>query len=203
MEGVEKFYQDTEVKNLAKIEKFLFSTKSDPLFNLRAIRDGNMMFTMVDGTYCRLFVDNQLVMSDTRMERISNSHFVANANGNVLIAGLGLGLIIHNIINKPEVTKILVVEKYQDVVDLVKPKFENEKLTVVCEDIFNFNTSEKFDTIYFDIWPDINTDNLEDIKKLHNKFKFKLNRSNPRSYMNSWMKEFLQQEKRKEKSNYW
>ncbi len=121
-----------------------------------------------------------------------------------MIAGLGVGLIINAIQNKKEVSEIIVIEKYKEVIDIVSDKFPSVK--VICADINEWmpTKEEKFDTIYFDIWPDIVTDNLDEIKFLHNKFKNKLNRSNPNCWMNSWMKEFLQDRKRKESRNrYW
>lgn len=159
-----------------------------------------------EGHYTRLHIHNELMMSDTPMERISNSKFVHKANGKVLIAGLGIGMIIQAIINKEEVTEVIVIEKYQDVIDLVAPKFKSDKLKIICADIDEWKPikDEKFDVIYFDIWADISVENLEHIKKLHNRFKNSVNRNNPECYMNSWMKEYLQSEKRKEsRNNYW
>ncbi len=42
-------------------------------------------------------------------------------SGHVLVAGLGLGLIIHALAANPRVTRITVVEREQDVIDLVAP----------------------------------------------------------------------------------
>ena len=44
------------------------------------------------GRYARLFVNGTMFMSDTPMERNTNYAVVRNAHGNVLIAGLGIGL---------------------------------------------------------------------------------------------------------------
>jgi len=200
MEGVIDLFPKTISKGVATISTFEFENAKNPLFNLRAIRDGGMMFYVRDGKYVRLYINRELVMSDTHPERISNSQFVTYANGKVLIAGLGIGLIIKNIINKECINEIIIIEKYQDVIDLVSPVFNNSKIKYICADIFDWKPTknDKFDTIYFDIWSEINQDNLLEIRKLHNRFKFNLNRSNPYCYMNSWMKEYLQQRKRKE-----
>lgn len=186
----------------ATISAFEFSNKKDPLFNMRAVMEGGALFCVSDGKYVRLNVDGQLVMSDTQMERRSNIDFVIHANGKVLIAGLGIGLIIKNILPKlasGEITEITVIEKYQDVIDLVAPHYKNDKIRIICADIFEWKADQKYDTIYFDVWPTINTDNLEAIRILHNRFKNKLNRANPEFWMDSWMKRYLQSERAKER----
>lgn len=181
----------------AKLIKYEVDEMSATLFNLRAMRDAP--FTRISqGNFIKLLVNNYIMMSDTDMERRTNREFIDNANGDVLIAGLGIGLIIYNIQEKKEVKSITVVEINKDVIDLIQPHFPNIK--IINEDIFNYQPKQKFDTIYFDIWPDISTDNLNDIKKLHNKFENKLNRKNSKCWMNSWLKEELQRQKRR---NQW
>jgi len=190
-----------EVKKVGGAVLTAYEFKDDPLYNMRAIRDGGHLFTMLPGKYVRLAVNKQLMMSDTRMERLSNQEFIQRANGHVLIAGLGIGLIIENIKDKLAtgmVQSITVIEKYKDVIKLVKPYFKHEKIKIVEADIMDWQppTGMKYDTIYFDIWPTICEDNLPEISKLHNRFKFKVNRSNPKWFMNSWMKEYIQKMKR-------
>jgi hypothetical protein len=192
----------------ATISAYEYKDKDNPLFNLRAIRDGGSMFMMDDGKYIRLAINNELVMSDTRMEKTSNSEFVRCANGNVLMVGLGIGLTLHNLedkMNSDEIKKITVIEKNKDVINLISLYYPNPKIEIIHNDIYNWapKKNEKFDTIYFDIWSDINVDNLKQIKILHNKFKNKLNRKNPKCWMNSWMKEYLQDQRRRERNNIW
>lgn len=207
VKGVEHLFpEETQELGVAKISKVEFKEKDDILFNLRLMRDAKWWFRVHEGKYVRLIVNGELMMSDTGMERYSNTDFIQSANGKVLIAGLGVGMVLHNILENPNVNEVIVIEKYQDVIDLVADKFKSDKLKIICKDIFDFvpEKGEKYDTIYFDIWASINTDNLEQIKTLHNRFKNKLNRDNPNCWMNSWMKEYLQQEKRKEAgSRYW
>lgn len=112
------------------------------------------------GTYARL-VDKELhacVMSDTLMERYTNMDFVEHAHGKVLIGGLGIGMILLAVQDKPEVTKIVVLEKYQEVIDLVKDQLPlNDKVEVICADVFDYEPTEKFNTIYLDIWNNANS----------------------------------------------
>lgn len=196
--GVSDLFKESQHVGNCSILPFEFKEPENFLFNLRQIRDNGSMFTIQEGKYVRLVVNGSLMMSDTGMERLSNKEIIEHANGRVLIAGLGIGLIIRNILLKGNVTEIVVIEKYKEVIELVGNKFKDKRLKIIEGCIHDYKPDQKFDTIYFDIWPDINTDNLEEIRILHNKFKFFLNRSNPNFYMNSWMKEFLQRQKRKE-----
>ena len=198
IKSVVPIFGELEKKGIAKIQRIEIKDSRVSLQNLRAIMDGGRIFRVIDGHYIRLIVNKELVMSDTGMERLSNEKFIHSANGHVLIAGLGIGLIVYTIMHKECVKSITVIEKYQDVIDLVAPKFPTVK--IICADIFDWKPAkgEKFDTIYFDIWPHICTDSLADIKILHNKFKNSLNRANTDHYMNSWMKEYLILQRRRD-----
>lgn len=205
IEGVLDLFPKVEEKGVAKITHYEFKEVNDPLFNLRVMRDGGSMFVMRDGTYVRLHVNGELMMSDTNMEKYSNSDFVYHAHGKILIAGLGLGLVLKNILDKEEVTEVIVIEKYQDVIDLVAPKFDSPKLKIICADINEWKPAkgEKFNVIYFDIWPTICEDNLDEMKVLHNRFKFFVDRADTKCWMNSWLKDYLQALRRRNRSRYW
>ena len=130
----------------------------------------NNLYAMFHGIPCGKFVrllhNGSVVMSDTDMEKRTNANFVRNAHGNVLIGGLGIGLILLAIQDKPEVEKIVVVEKHREVIDLVKDQLPlNEKVEVVNADVFEYMPQEKFNTIYMDIWNYINTDVYRDSMK--------------------------------------
>ena len=63
------------------------------------------------GNYVRLRHNGQIVMSNTGMELRTNMDFCLKANGDVLIGGLGIGLIILAIQDNPEVRSITILEK--------------------------------------------------------------------------------------------
>jgi spermidine synthase len=109
------------------------------------------------------------------------------------------------VLDKPEVESVTVIEKYQDVIDLVAPHYAHPKLTVICADIYEWTPPKGtvYDTIYFDIWPNICTDNLKDMEKLHRRFASKLNKANPHRWMDSWLKDALKAQLRREKRNPW
>lgn len=195
MKGVYQHYHlaDGEVKRKgsAALSVVEFKREKDPLTYIQLAMEGA---AISDGKYVRLHVNGELMMSDTDMEKRSNRVFCSRAMGRVLVAGLGIGLVLYNIMDKPEVTEIIVIEKYQDVIDLVSPYFNSPKIKIICADIMEWKPTkgEKFDSMYFDIWPDACTDNLKQIRFLHNRFKYFKNRSNPNCYMDSWMKNYLQ-----------
>lgn len=111
------------------------------------------------GKYIRLRHGIEVVMSDTDMEKRTNARFVANAHGNVLIGGLGIGMILLAIQDKSDVEKIIVVEKSEEVISLVKDQLPlNSKVEIVHADVWEYVPSCKFNTIYMDIWNFINTD---------------------------------------------
>lgn len=126
--------------------------------------------------YVRLIVNDELMMSNTPMEQRTSLPFMQNATGNILICGLGLGLVILPLLENDEVKSITVIEKYQDVIDCVLPQIKkydrNNKLNVVCVDCFEYETKDKYDTIFIDIWPNINSDIYkEEMKPLKQKYR--------------------------------
>jgi hypothetical protein len=204
MEGVEQLYNfDRKELEESIISKFEVSIDKAKSFNLRKLMSGNSISYIEPGRYIKLIVNGELMMSDTPFEQRTNMSFVCSAKGDVMIAGLGVGLILHNIedkVYKGEVTSITIYEKYQSVIDLVSPQFSNLPITYVCEDILTYKPSsdEKYDTIYFDIWPTVDYEkNLLEIRMLHNRWKS--HKKSKDSWMNSWMKEYMQNERRKYK----
>lgn len=201
LQGVVDLYPEKEESGNVVITTYEFKEKNDPLFNLRAARDGHYFLRMYEGKYVRLHIDGKLYMSDTFMERITNQPFYQKANGRILIAGLGLGLIIKWLLKQENITEIVVIEKFEDVIKLVAPKFKSSKLKIIHGDIFEWlpEKNEKFDCIYFDIWPNISTNNIDDINKLHRRLRKFINKENEKAYMGSWMHEFLKAERRRDR----
>lgn len=152
------------------------------------------------GRYCRLVRGQTTVMSDTRYERLTNMEVVRRAQGDVLIAGLGIGMIVLPILRKPEVTQVVIVEQSAAVIRLVLPTLQqqagSEKLCVVEGDIWSWRPliDAKYHTIYFDIWADQSTDALEDMTRLHRAFRKYLVRG---GWMASWNREYLRDQKRR------
>jgi hypothetical protein len=198
------------------IDSIVLSQERVRLEQMSNFRNGWLTWGLkADFPYIRLKKNGEgIMMSDTPMERNTNYNFIQKANGDVLIFGLGLGLVIIPLLKKENVKSILVVELYQDLIDLVEPilkKNDTEnKLSIIQGDCFEFHKSipkeQKFDCIYGDIWIEICTDNYEEMKILTKNFKNKLNRSNPNCFIDHWMQGYLKKEIQKEKResySYW
>jgi spermidine synthase len=152
-----------------------------------------------NGTYAALKIRNCLVMSDTDMERESNREVVWYGHGDVLVGGLGLGMVVCGLLQRPRVTSITVVEKEPDVIALVAPALHawasrgdsgGDRLTVICGDIFTWRPPKgtRYDTLYFDVWDNICADNLPEITRLHRAF---LRYRRRGAWMGSWMEDEL------------
>ncbi len=176
-------------KGVAVLDTFEVDKATSDVSKLRAVLSQGREQPVPEGTSGRLVVNGELMMTDTPMEQRSNYSFVTKAKGDVLIAGLGIGMVLQAILQKPDVGTVLVIEKYQDVIDLVSPMFQKEieegRLHIFCEDILDWHADEDWtwDTIYFDIWPTICADNLPEMNRLHNQFTFHLN---PEGWIDSW-----------------
>lgn len=118
-----------------------------------------MMGGCLPGKYVKLIYNNSLVMSDTQMEKRTNRDFCLSAHGAVLIGGLGIGMIVLAIQDKDCVESITIIEKYQDVIDLVAPQLPtNKKVQIICADVFDWKPPKgtRYDCIYMDIWNYVN-----------------------------------------------
>lgn len=118
-----------------------------------------------------------VVMSDAEFEKITNRDFMRIATGNILIAGLGIGMILAPLLKDKSVKKITVVEKEKDIIKLIYDKIKKHdktnKLELIHSDIFDLDLpkEQKFDVIYFDIWDNVCGDNYEQMKNLKKKFR--------------------------------
>jgi spermidine synthase len=110
-------------------------------------------------------------MSNT-FDEIRDFYFFLNrAYGSVLINGLGLGVTVKFLLDKPEVTKIIVIEKSKDVISLVAPYFNDKRLCIINADAFEYNyQGEKLNFVWHDIWDDIVSENLPEMTTLCRKY---------------------------------
>jgi hypothetical protein len=196
-------------QGVAKIDHFEISKRESEFTSMRAAFGRSSEF-VPEGKYVRLEVKGYgLMMTDTLMEQTTNRGVVLRAKGKVLIMGLGIGMVLIPILKNPAVTSVTVIEKYQDVVDLVVPALraslpEASKLGVIVADALEWTPPKgvKYDTIYFDIWPNICVDNLKDITLLKRRF---ARRKNPGAWMGAWVEDKLRYEERasKNRRGYW
>lgn len=149
------------------------------------------VYDLVPGTFTRLMnKNNDIMMSDTPMELRTQSAEVSRATGDCLVGGLGLGIFILQIQNKPEVTSILVIEKEKDIIDLIKPRLPfNTKVTIVHGDVFDkmvVDRKRKFDFIFMDIWLNISGDNASEVGILKRRWRPLLRKDNPNAWIGAW-----------------
>jgi hypothetical protein len=94
-------------------------------------------------------------MSDTPFEARSNASAIKHAEGNVLVAGLGIGYVLLKMVAKKKVTSITVIEENKELIDLILPHLEPHlkgKVKVINKDIYKYKTKRIFDFCWFDIW---------------------------------------------------
>ena len=138
------------------------------------------------GKYKRLMIDGSCVMSNTPDEIRDFSSFVYKAKGSVLVNGLGLGVLLKALLNKPEITDITVIEKSKDVIKLVAPIYlTDNRVTIINADAFKYKSSKdkKYNAVWHDIWNYICGDNYDEMKTLHRKYGQKT------SYQESWCRD--------------
>jgi hypothetical protein len=96
-----------------------------------------------------------------------NSISNLNIKGDILIVGLGIGLLPHNFKKLSEVNSISVLEKNIDVINFVKPIMP--WIEFIHTDAFEYDSGRKWDTIFLDIYhnltPEYKVDQLVLIEK--------------------------------------
>lgn len=199
-----KIYPDEPIEcESYKIEKFTISESQLERVRLEHLLRGTsyMIYGLKsDYQYVRLLIKNleleeyEVMMSDTPMEYRTNDHFIQNANGDVLIFGLGLGMIILPLLQCNDVNSITVVELFDDLIKCVEPVLKpydlHDKLTIVQGDAMKYHEKvekgKKFDCIYGDFWPTISDENYPQMRTLNQIWKPKLNKSNPNKFISHW-----------------
>lgn len=116
--------------------------------------------------------DGSLVMSDTPAEMWDHRLPVIRAFGSCLINGLGIGMVLKNVLLKPDVKDVTVVEISQDLIDMVSPHYADPRVEFVCADAFEYRIpkGKRYQMVWHDIWDNICEDNLPEMIKLHRKY---------------------------------
>lgn len=174
----------------ARITHFEVNEDEAKRFNLSCyFTPGGARQAIDPGRYVRLHLDEERepMMSDTPFEQSSNRYFVLDASGDVLIGGLGIGMVVHSLLHRHELEKpkystrildpvrsITVVEIDHRVIELVEPYVRDDRLTVIQGDVFEWKplNGMKYDSLWFDIWPHVCVDNLPEIARLHQRGKY-------------------------------
>ena len=119
-------------------------------------------------------------MALTPMETESQLPHIASARGHVVVVGAGLGFYLVNVLDKPEVTEVTLIEQDQDVLDVLHTSLDgtgywldNRKLSTIHMDVFDLpHWTEPVDYLYVDIWQILGSERaLTDTHRLVELFK--------------------------------
>lgn len=138
------------------------------------------------GNYKYLKRHGETIMSNTPSEIQDFIYFVNRAEGRVLVNGLGIGVLLKALLNKPEITHITVIEKSEDVIELVAPTYlKDKRVNIICADALEYFPEKgiKYDFAWHDIWDAICSDNLPEMKLLHRRYGKRV------SYQESWCRQ--------------
>lgn len=206
-------------KEVVEISHFEISSAQSAVSKLRATLNPDTRWYeyVAPGKYTRLTINGTLFMTDTGHERFSSLPLIDNARGNVLVSGLGLGMVIPPLVRKPEVKRVYVVEKEYDVIALIVPLLTEffrpeeptlsarrwwKKLHVTQGDAWTWNPYDKtveagtkFDTIFHDIWATFGPELLPEFRKLKRRYRKWLAKD---GWMGCWAEETCRQLRREE-----
>jgi hypothetical protein len=138
-------------------------------------------FKFRPGVYTSLRRDSVQFMTDLYDEWWTQRVAVVEAlsrGGEILITGLGLGVVAQAILQVPDsaVEKVTIVEQSADVIRLVEPWLQArhaERLEVVEADAFSWQPPDgrRFTVVWHDIWPDPYMPQIEaDIARLEARY---------------------------------
>jgi hypothetical protein len=155
----------------------LYNAESVPSFFIKEGSSGNIK--IVDkGKGFILYENNKFWMNslkknDSAIRQLYSSYDLAY--GNVIISGLGFGILALWLCNKPDVVSVTVIEFSEDVIKLFKDSNSiPDKLNIVNMDIRNYNTDTEYDAILLDHYETESFDFiLDDIQKISSKIKHK------------------------------
>ena len=127
-----------------------------PNVTIKEISKNNVK-VIKDGDFWRLYGDVQFMQLNTKsnaeIKELYSSYDLAY--GDVLITGLGFGLLASWLVDKPEVKSITIIEQSQDVIDLF---FENNSLPdsvkIIVADANTYSTNVHYDCLLLDHYKD-------------------------------------------------
>jgi hypothetical protein len=183
-----------------KIEHFTVSSLASEHSRARSVIQGDPWDYVPEGRYVRLMVGEHIMMSDTPSEQRSNLGIVEHAHGDVLIAGLGIGMILVPILANRHVHTVTVIELNNDVIKLVGPYVKHRKLRIINADInkWPLDRGSSWHTIYFDIWATITSNDAPEISRLKRRFAGHLVNG---GWMGAWAEDMRNRQARQERAD--
>ena len=93
------------------------------------------------------------IMDDSDAEAQHAYNFLSAATGDVLLAGLGLGMVLQPLLENNSVTSITIIEKFQEVIDLISSHTpQSDKIRIIKDNIYTWTPDKDFDVAWFDSW---------------------------------------------------
>jgi len=125
------------------------------------------------GRYKRLLRGKNVIMSNTPNEIKDFIQFIDTAKGNVLISGLGMGLVLSFLLSKKEVESITVLEISKDLIDLISPHVKDDRVKIIHADAFKWHPPKNsyWEYAWHDIWDNTCSSNIKEMKRLKNRYK--------------------------------
>jgi len=166
------------------IDKMVITEAAANIDKLKAAFNPQRTDRSVDaGTYTRLTVDGQVWMTDTPAE--VHDHMVVDEQlerwerPTLLVAGLGIGLVVHRAITWHATERIDVVEIDPRVIRAVGPHYQQladdhgVELNIHESDVHDWRAPRggAWDVAWFDIWPTINDDDMLEVRRLRSRFR--------------------------------
>lgn len=158
-----------------KVEKFAINKRDADFFNPRQAINARGREVEV-GNYTKLTYQNSVIMSDTPAELQDQIQFICNVYGNILVNGLGLGLVVEGLMLNIMVRQVTVIEIASEVITLVGKhlaKLYGDKITIINADAFTWQPPRGrrvYDFAWHDIWDSICGDYWPQVKKLKRKY---------------------------------
>lgn len=153
------------------------------------------------GKYKRLLINGRLFMSDTDAEYSDHTGLFREAEKSsaksALIYGLGLGLCLRVLLEEHPELVATVIEINENVVSTIGKWFEDTypgRVQVIQADGMTWipPKGQKWDLGWYDIWPDLCTDNLGEVAVLKRRF------SKRCKWQAAWGEELLRSKRRQE-----
>lgn len=184
----------------AAISHFTVDPATENFSRMRALFNPDRRWHeyIIAGRYAKLTINDKVFMTDTAHEKISAIPFLDKAHGHVLVAGLGIGMVLPPLLDDPMVDSVTVIENNADVIDLVGPHFKDRRLEIVHADIWTWKPKcfDRFDTVFHDIWPSIDWDNLPEMNRLKRRYRRYMNKENPKRWQWCWSEDLCRALKR-------
>lgn len=153
------------------IGRFTVSDVDEAISRLRALTEEGGRWT-AEGEYVKLTgvresaadgkPETYVMMSNTPDEIRDHVPFMEEAEGNVLVTGLGLSCVVSGLLANDDVDHIDVVELSSDVISMVAPAYDGEsRVTIHHNSATTFPLDgRQWDYAWHDIWARISMDNL-------------------------------------------